>query len=52
MTGANFVTDKVVTDGNITTSRGMGTAVELGLELVRLMCGEDKANELRKSVVA
>ena len=52
MTGANFVTDKVVTDGNITTSRGMGTAVELGLELVRLMRGEDKANELRKSVVA
>ena len=52
MKGAIAVTDKVVTDGNITTSRGMGTAVEFGLELVNLMCGEEKARELRNSVVA
>ena len=52
MTGADFVTDKVVTDGNITTSRGMGTAVELGLELVSLFAGKAKADELRKAVVA
>ena len=52
MTGAEFVAEKVVTDGNITTSRGMGTAVEFGLELVKLLCGQAKADELRKSVVA
>ena len=50
--GAEFVTDAVVTDGNITCSRGMGCAVEFGLELVALLCGQDKADELRKSVVA
>lgn len=52
MVGANFIKEKVVTDGNITTSRGMGTAVDFGLELVSLLCGEDKANELRAAVVA
>ena len=41
--------ERVVTDGNITTSRGMGTSIDLGLELVRLLIGEDKANELAKS---
>jgi len=52
MTGAEFTTQKVVTDGNVTTSRGMGTAVDFGLELVRLLCGDDKSDEVRKSVVA
>ncbi len=40
----------VVTDGNITTSRGMGTAVELGLELVSLLISEDKAKELGMTI--
>ena len=34
-------TERVVTDGNITTSRGMGTSVDLGLELVTLIKGKD-----------
>lgn len=40
---------KVVTDGNVTTSRGMGTSIDLGLELVRLLVGEEKAEELSRS---
>lgn len=52
LTGAIKSTDSVVTDGNITTSRGMGTAVEFGLELVKLLCGEKKASDLRSTVVA
>lgn len=51
MTGATAMTDPVVTDGNITTSRGMGTAMNFGVELVKLLCGEEKANEIAKSVV-
>lgn len=39
----------VVTDGNITTSRGMGTSLDLGLELVRLIKGEELAEQLRTS---
>ena len=50
--GATPVTDSVVTDGNITTSRGLGTAVDFACELIRLLCGADKADEIRKSVVA
>lgn len=52
MLGANAQTKPCVTDGNITTSRGMGTAAEFAIELVRLMCGEAKAEEIRTSVVA
>lgn len=37
---------RVVTDGNITTARGLGCAIELGLELVKLLRGESKAKEL------
>lgn len=50
--GATVTFEPAVTDGNITTSRGMGTAVEFGLELVKLLCGEEKAKQLRESVVA
>ena len=39
---------RVVTDGNITTSRGMGTSVDLGLEIVKLI-SEEKAKELAVS---
>jgi len=44
--GAVCVPDRVVTDGNITTSRGMGTSVELGLEIVRLFAGEGECHDL------
>ena len=40
---------RVVTDGNITTSRGMGTSIDLGLELVRLLEGRDEADRLAHS---
>ncbi len=40
---------RVVTDGNITTSRGMGTSIDLGLELVRLLAGKEKADELGRT---
>lgn len=49
--GAEVLTapTRVVTDGTITTSRGMGTSLDLGLELVRILLGEDKAKDLGKS---
>lgn len=40
----------VVTDGKITTARGLGYALDLGLELVRLTQGEDKAKEIKASI--
>lgn len=49
--GASLVPSdiRVVTDGNITTSRGMGTSIDLGLELVKLLAGEDEADRLAHS---
>lgn len=49
--GAILVTapERVVTDGHITTSRGMGTSIDLGLELVKLLKGEKLAAELAVS---
>ena len=43
--GATPVTNTVITDGNITTSRGMGTAIDFSLELLRLMT--DSAEEAK-----
>ncbi|MDO5402169.1 MAG: DJ-1/PfpI family protein [Eubacteriales bacterium] len=42
--------EKTVTDGNITTSRGMGTSIDLGLELVRLLAGREEADRIGKAV--
>lgn len=47
--GATVLSDRVVTDGNITTSRGMGTSLDLGLELVWLLVGQEKAKSLSDS---
>lgn len=43
---AEFVATRVITDGNVTTSRGMGTSIDLGLELVKLLVSEEKAEEV------
>lgn len=40
----------VVTDGNITTARGMGKTVEFGLELVKILLGEEKAEEISTKI--
>ena len=50
--GADVVYDSVITDGNITTSRGLGTAVDLACELIAILYGKAKADEIRRSVVA
>lgn len=42
--------ERIVTDGNITTSRGAGTAVEFGLHLVAMLTTADKAKEIGKAI--
>lgn len=51
LTGASIGNTTVVTDSNITTSRGMGTAIDFGLELVKRLCGEERAKKLAKSII-
>ncbi len=48
--GAQIENAPVVTDGNITTAIGMGAALPFSLELVRLILGEEKANEIAAAI--
>lgn len=47
----SFVHDRVVVDGRVVTSRAPGTALEFSLELVRLLYGEEKSDELSKATL-
>ncbi len=49
--GAKVSTDSVVVDGNIITSRGVGTALDFACKLIELLFGKEKADEIAKSVV-
>lgn len=49
--GAKVSKDDVVTDGNITTSRGVGTAIPFALELVRIFDSETEAGALKRKIV-
>ena len=51
LTGAETSEDAVVTDGNVTTSRGLGTAIDFALALIGQLCGEAKAGEIADSIV-
>lgn len=49
--GATIAETPVVTDGNITTAKGMGVATEFSLELVRVILGEKKAQEISDAIM-
>lgn len=51
LTGAEVLQVPFVTDGNITTSRGMGTAIPFALELTARLVGKEKAEEIGKSII-
>ena len=51
LTGAEVVRTPVAVDGNIITSRGMGTAIPFSLELISLLCGAEKSDEVRASII-
>lgn len=49
--GAQVLREPVVTDGNIVTSRGLGTALEFGLRLLELLEGAGKADQIREAII-
>ena len=51
LNGAEAVTDSVVKDGKILTSRGAGTAGELGFAIVGIFRGKEVADKLRKGMI-
>ena len=50
--GARISDKKVVTDGKILTAAGMGVALDLGLEMIRILKGEKESQALRHGVIA
>jgi 4-methyl-5(b-hydroxyethyl)-thiazole monophosphate biosynthesis len=49
---AALVTERVVEDGPIVTSRGAGTAIDFGLALVRRLFGEAAAHNVAHAIMA
>jgi len=51
LAGALYENKPVVSDGNIITSQGPGTAIPFALAIVARLCGEHGANELRDAML-
>lgn len=49
--GAEFLEQRVVVDGNITTSRGIGTAISFALSLIEQLDSREKAEAIRTGIV-
>ena len=50
LNGAIVVDQGVVTDGNITTAKGLGVALDLGLELLGLLDSRENAAKIKASI--
>lgn len=48
--GATVTNGPVEIDGNVITSRGMGTSIEFGLAVAGVLCGDEKAEEIAKKI--
>ena len=49
--GAVIMKAPVVSDGNIITSRGVGTAIDFALELIAVLVGKERALSVAESIV-
>lgn len=51
LVGAECVTDKVVADEFVITSRGMGTAIAFSLKLIEVLLGAELANKIGEAII-
>lgn len=49
--GATVTAGPVEISDHVVTSRGMGTAIDLGLAIVGIFCSKDRSEELAKAIV-
>ena len=52
LTGSLPTDERVVLDSKILTAKGMGVATEMGLKIVEIFRGKEKADALRHAVIA
>ncbi len=48
--GAKATGARAVTDGNIITGKGMGTAIEFSLEIIRFLANDETAEKIGKTI--
>ncbi len=51
LTGARFVDEMAVVDGNVVTSRGLGTSMEFGFALLEQLVSKETAEKVREQIV-
>jgi 4-methyl-5(b-hydroxyethyl)-thiazole monophosphate biosynthesis len=51
LTGADFVTDPVVSDQKVITSRGASTAIAFALKIIEELKGKEKSEEIAKGIL-
>lgn len=51
LTGATVLRDPVVVDGNIVTSRGLGTATEFAFALLEILEGKETAEKIKEAII-
>ena len=49
--GAHFVDKRVVSDNNLITSKGPGTAAEFSESLIEYLCGEEQRKQIHDSTL-
>ncbi len=52
LVGATLGNTKVVLDGKLLTAVGMGAALDMGIKIIEIFCGTDKAESIRHAVLA
>lgn len=51
LTGAEYTKQPVVTDGNVITSRGMGTCIEFAGAIITVLLNADKAEDIKTKII-
>ena len=51
LTGASFQKQPVVRDGNVITSRGMGTCIDFAGEIITALDSASKANDIKDKII-
>lgn len=50
MAGAIVIDRAVVTDGNITTGKGLGATIPFAFEIIKILLGSEKVDELKEAI--